>query len=351
MHLSNVVSISATNWVPLSAGYEYDSNIQVPATIKTWDDGYNAYIQPIVSEGLDFSINKDSIMYLPSAKALLDFIQDTSINIDVGAFVYFSISAGVGFNPLDLQYVSSSGTNLVLCSAINNDCFFRVAYNTDSTYSIIQKENLYVTVDETLPYNLTLQEKMTNSEDLLRQKFTFFTSDNNLYISTKIKNNESTTPTYIERFVSYSRASGSRGLLRAIGMIDSHNYLFNVYGFAVQMGLSGLQKGHDWIRYYNLYEDQTHNKDVEIYKEKSISDIKVNHLISIPYNTKIDISNNRMQMNIANLKNIYTDKYNTSIRPLDEVVNRSLSGVYTENEYLPVDKSIQGLSVDEDVSA
>jgi hypothetical protein len=315
------IPISAASWVPVSAYYPYDDSIQINNTPIRWTDGYTAFTHNAFENGNDYSINKDTILYLSSAKNLFSFIQESSLSdIYLGAYISLSIDTGAYFDT-SKQYVTVIDSTLSLNPLSTDNSFFRFLINDDGSFSLFQGPGLYVTVDTTTPFNLTLQRQLAENFRY-RQKFYWHEQDNRIYFTTKITNPNVLGSPYEERFWSFSKAGPEMGRIRANGFVPfndytdayKNDYLFDVTGFVVCYSPTGLITDHTWVRYYNDLNDKIYNKNVEILESQSISGVFVNHLFDLPYNTKINIDSRGMALNFANLKNIMTAEYDFKIK-------------------------------------
>jgi hypothetical protein len=322
--MSTAVLVSASTWVPISAHYPYDENIKIQNTYIQWTDGYKAFDHNAFKGGVDCSINKDTILYLPSAKNLFSFMEDTGLqDAYQGAYLIFSINTSY-FTPSS-QYVTVVNTDLRLNSLSTDESFFRFLQNDNGTFSLFQGPGLYVTVDDKTPFNLTLQDKAAENEKY-KQEFNWHEYNDKIYFSTNTKNpTYPIGPEYEQRFWSFSKVGPEKGRMRANGILPfsdylsggdmyKNDYLFDVTGFVIFYKPDGLVTEHAWVRYYNEFRDKTHNKDTEIFEQKSVSGVYINHLFDLPYNTKININSKSMAVNLANLKNVMTGEYEYRIK-------------------------------------
>lgn len=321
----SAISISTADWLPLSAYYPYDANIKIPSTHFTWFDGYTGFSHEAFNKGIDISINRDTVFYLPSSKNLFAFIE--SVGMDdayLGANIIIGVKANVHFDCV-YQYVTVKDTNLYLNPISSDNSFFRFILNDDKTFSLFQGTGLYVTVDDKTPFNLTMQSYLPENERH-RQKFNWNKQDGEIYFTTKTKNPTNLGAQLEERFWSFSKVGPEKGRMRANGILEfneyltsdgyyRNNYLFDVIGFGITYSPTGLISEHSWVMYYNEFANKAHNKDVEINSSKSVSSIYINHLFDLPYNTKININEQSMSVNFMNLKNIMTSEYGYRIKP------------------------------------
>lgn len=314
--MSTAISVSASTWTPISAYYPYDDNIRIRSSTIRWADGYTGYEQPLFSKSVDISINRNSIFYLPSSKDLFSFIQETALEQAYqGAYIVLSMNSTY-LSP-STQYVTVVDDSLYMNPISGDSSFFRLIPNDDGSCSLLQGNGLYVTVEETTPFNLVM-EPLLSIDDRDRQKFYYIEKDNTIYFTTKILNPATFGSTYEERFWSFSKAGPEKGRVRANGLTMrgdygnakyQNDYLFNVNNFAVFFTPSGLQTDHWWVRYYNLISDKRNNKNTELNINSSASGVFINHLIDLPYNSKINIDTRGMAVNFANLKNVMTGEY------------------------------------------
>lgn len=319
--MSDSIPVSASTWTPISAYYPHDSNIVIKNEYIQWTDGYKAFDHEAFKEGVDYSINKESVFYLPSAKDLFTFIEETDL-ADAYQGTYLVLSINTSYFSPSARYVTVEDTSLVLASVSSENSFFRLLFNDNGTFSLMNGPGLYVTVEDKTPFRLTMQGAVPSNEEY-KQQFFWYEYDKQLYFSTKTLNPASIGPEYEERFWSFSKVGPEKGYMKASGLMPfnsygadgyKNDYLFNVNNFAVFYRPDGLVTGHSWVRYYNEFIDKDHNRDTEIYTSKSVSSVFINHLFDLPYNTQISISNKAMAVNFANLKNVMTGEYEYNIK-------------------------------------
>jgi hypothetical protein len=310
------------NWAPLSAVYPYDNNITLSPVLTTWYDGYKTFHHPLYEYARDVTVNKDQELALTNEKSLFEFIRTLNGQTYVlGSYIVLSI--GGRFiktinNKLQLDYLFDR--------IFTREHLFRMIINSDGSISFTQGNGLYVSVQQELPFDLTLDEQYSE-EDSDKQRFYFVSSENNLqmYITTRIRNpiysSYPDSPEYFERFWSFDEPcdnSDSPSQVRAVGMIEDddytyeNKYLFNVNGLDVYYDADGFNKDYVWTMYWNELRDKEHNIDVIHNETKSITGIKLNNLIDLPYKSKIvlnDVYTGSMEVNIANLKNVLTPEY------------------------------------------
>lgn len=304
-------SISAAPWFPLSAVYPYDDNINLMPTFTLWKDGYTFYYHPLFEHAKDVVLNKQTAFYLTSAVSLFNFLHEaTRGDANLGAYVSFLLSGMyITVNPVN-NILYLSGTFL------REENFFRAVPNDDGSYYLMQGAGKYITVQETMPFNLYATENHAEAiQD--QQKFFFYDINNQVYITTKFNTPVPMyEPPYIERFVSYGNITF---IVRAVGMVSDddyeyeNEYLFDITGFSPLLNITGLTRDQTWVRYYNQLFDRKNNTNVEVQESKCISGVHLNRLVDLPYLTKV-LTNNTMQINIANLKNIETPEYEYDVR-------------------------------------
>jgi hypothetical protein len=296
-----IQTLSTLNLIPLSANYPYDNNIKLNTDSIAWKDGYQTFKQNVFDYNVDTSLNNDSIFYLTSSSDLFNIIQETPLdNCILGDYIVLQINS---------QYVTNVDNELYLTPVSSDSSYFRLIVNSDNTYSFLQGTGTYVTVSNQTPFDLTLESLLPNDE-LHHQKFNMNILNNSQsYITTRITNESGVGSSTIERYWSYTKHGPEQGKLRANGTTQNNDYLFTINNFDINFIPTGFTRDHTWVWYYNNFNDATNNKNVEINESKSISGIKINHLFDLPYNTKINIINNQMDVNFANMKTIQTPNY------------------------------------------
>ena len=307
------VPISAANWYPLSASYPYDSNISLQPLLIQWKDGYRVFHHPAFERTRDVNINNSSILYLTSALSYFDTFDEIPYPDEYfGSYAFLQIG-GSYINSIDNR-LFATGVSATSAS------FYRIIYNSDNTYSFVNGDNRYITVDRYLPYGLTT-ENLAAEDDLDTQHFNVVVYGTQLQISTIINNPYDIGPDVIERYWSYSPTSSA---MRAIGVVADDDYtitnlfLIDASSFDLVYTLNGMQRDHTWVRYSNTVEDTKNNKNVELLSTHCISGLNINRLIDLPYEMQITLDNKTkngdMKVNVANLKNYLTPEYENYLR-------------------------------------
>jgi len=160
------IPVSSSNWVPLSASYKYDEYIQLYTTPVTTADGYSVFEQDILKGPKDNSINKSTIMHVPSSSFLLDFLYDKGKpNLDVGDYV--TVVVDISGTP---YYMATENEYLKLSTSTTSALYLKIRVNDDKSLSFLTEKNKLITVASNEPLNLYLDEPLPTSESY-RQKF------------------------------------------------------------------------------------------------------------------------------------------------------------------------------------
>ena len=310
------IPISAANWIPISASYSGDSNLNLNPTLVTWGDGYTAISHSLFANVRNVSINRDTLLVLTSATSFFDIVKEPAYaTLTVGSYISLKMCG---------HYITNVNGSLYLSdSAITDNSFFRLIANEDSTFSLMQGNTLYVTVDPYLPYELTMQASAASAID--RQSFDIYTLNNGqLYLTTTFNNPFSSYgPATIQRFWSYNKSTSaiqSIGTAADASLLSANPYIFTLDGVGLVATLDGLTRDQTWVQYYNNVNNTLNNKNAEIYTDNMISGVNVNRLVELPYLTNITIngSTGNMNINIANLKNVLTPEYENHTIPVEQ---------------------------------
>jgi hypothetical protein len=310
-------SISAASFIPLSAGYRYDDNIDFKPQLYQYDEGYKFIHQPIFNGSKDVKFASESFFGITSAFLLPDLINDLKWVDPAELIFYTSLQAANGYyvtNINNILYASAS--------SVGENEFFRISRNSDGTCAISQK-NLYATIiTDSNDFGITMTDRLS-ADAYNIQKFTFYTTgDNENYT---IKTNfiiPEWSPYFVkplERFLSFDD-SNLAYQIKTIGMIKNDNYeTENNYKFSTILNFNLFAIGFDgkviWVKYYNDLATKFFNRTTDI--KDVINDIYNNYLIEYPYKTEIDnISpdSGKMNVNLVTLKNILTPEYQYSVK-------------------------------------
>jgi len=303
----SIIPISSHPLIPLSASYAYDDNLELlPTHIIDSTTGYYGINNPIFNNIKDVKIINNSLFFITSAMNPNEFLVDNIENINIFDFEVFSSMK------MDNKFFTVSGDEL-LCietDSVNRE-LFRIDKNDDETYSFIDINNNYWTVGLIHPWNITLEEQLT-PDTYNQQTFNLEFSGSSVFIRTRFSNVNYPPylPEYYERWV---------GIDETTGRVGANHYLLadknEVRIYIPEYKTSSFQKGYNsnsaFIKYYNEFNDLTHNKDLTF--KNVIKNIKNNYLVDCPY--KSNIIENDMAVNIATLKNINTPEYDYAKAP------------------------------------
>lgn len=309
--MTEVVSISGANWVPLKAEYAHDNTIEVRGKKIIWEDGMTAYDHKIFLNDVDQATNRHTMFYLSSSNTIKDTLTEKDLATITGSrYVTVSIDTNSYYTP-SIQYITGLDGELYLMPVQTDDCFFRVIEHEDNTISFLNSDGLFITTEYRTPYRLLLQSKVPETENYL-QRFRIVTAGTKLFIVSKVLNRASVGPTYEERFWSFSKTGPERKKVKANGgsaeygfIIDSEEGVFKPTGWV---------KDHTWVSYHNDIVDKAHNRDLEINTAKSVDDVPINHMIITPYETHVNVQDQTMKVDCMNLKSTFTGEYENGIR-------------------------------------
>lgn len=296
----NAIPVNQSNWTPISASYEHDEYLELYTIPVQTTDGYKIYRQKILEGSAKTSLNKDTIMHLPSSMMLLDFLYDKGKTTNTGG--YFRLS--IDYNDT-LYYITIEDTIIKLTDDINKAIYVKMIINDDKTISFFNDKNKMFTTDTDEPRGLYLTDPLPASSKN-RQRFGYMLYDKDNVSFYTIGDNK--------RFWAFSNIGPYAFHIRMNGYISSkgttptNNYVFKINDFKSYLNYSaaGLITDHQWVTYFNNIKDKTNNKNTNLKDKRSVAS---QHLIDNPYN-KIDTKNNKSYINIANMKNIMSGEYN-----------------------------------------
>lgn len=308
----SIQSITAAPWYPLSATYAYDNWLSFEPTLIPYNDGYNVFYHPIFENMKDVTFQNKSTLWLTHTQPLSTSIQQIAYtDAYVGSYIVFHMNNGL--------LTTIPGTSSLVVSAVDftKYSFFRMVYNNNGSVSFLNGDELYITTNEVEPFDLYLYPPLSEKDNITRQQFYVIALQDKYGIQTKVQNPLyilGIGPEYNQRFWSFSQITSS---LRAIGAIADddynfvNNYQWSLSGYNIMLPMQGLVCEHIWVKYHNDVIDTRQSKTPEI--KYSIDGVKINKLVDLPYCTQIDISANKMSINLANLKTIETSKYELDV--------------------------------------
>lgn len=313
----STIPISAAPYIPLSAGYRYDENIDLQPSLYEFDDGYSFFYQPLFTGTKDVKFANESFFSITSATVLNTFLNDLKIINPKELVFYTSFQAANGL------YISNINNSLyAVATSVTETEFFRIIQNEDGTCCISQN-NLYATIiTNNNDFSITLTPQLTSDPTRI-QKFRFETTDDENVYTIRTNFIMSSWSPYItipiERFLSFSDGDATNKI-KANGLIANGSYgVENNYKFSTTLNFHILSLGFDgkvvWVKYFNELLNKAYNKTTDV--ADMIPNIANNYLVEYPYKTQIDsISNNtgRMNINLITLKNILTPEYRYGLK-------------------------------------
>jgi len=298
-----IVSVSASNWVPLKAEYALDPYIQLYTTELTTTDGYRVYNQNIFNDPKDTAMNRETALYLSGPQNLLGFLYDIGkSNIYTGGYVTMIVEDSVE----GTLYLSvNSDNNLYLDASATAALYIRTIVNSDNSLTFFTSDNKLITRSTNEPIMLTLEEPLTPSQKFRQQfNYTLFSGDDVAF---------STKPATSKRYWGYKTTGPMAYILRANGFIPNddsdpiNKYLFNMPNFqdVIRYRNAGLSTEHTWVNYNGSLADKTGNKNVTLNEKVTVA---TQHLMDTPYHMADQVEET-FEINIANLKSVMTEKH------------------------------------------
>jgi hypothetical protein len=285
---SNFQYVTATpnTLVPLSAVYEHDSCIDLKNTTFA-SSGINFIYAPILQHVKDITSNKQTNFYLTTSYNLFDFLQDSRVSSSEYAFV-FILSGADGF----MRAQEGSEEIFVNAPIITENTTFQLEKEPTGTYKIWWNKKSFTTSREE-PYDITLETSIKDDEYNQQRFQTIFSGNSAVAITTMVTN---TADDMIAKYISYETDTYKLSAVDNPYYFDLINYegLYKIDGFT--------SRGNDWVEYHNNITTPDLNKLSTIDSTRSLSGLKQNFLVSLPYKTKIQ--NNAVKFNFAGLKNI-----------------------------------------------
>jgi len=306
----SIIPISSNPLISLSAEYPYDGIFDLKAEYyEHSDSGFYGYSNPLLEGIKDVKIINDSLFFISSAVNIGSVIDDFEDTTDVRDMVIYS---GLKRNTSTYfavtgDYIDGNETNA------DNRSLFRFIKLDDGTYNVLDINGKYWTIDVNSPWDISLEDQFVDDTEN-QQTFTLEYSGSYVYIKTNFKNPNYPTfePEYYQRYVAVSEATGRVG---ATGFVvdDPAELLYELVDFDVDAFERGYTPDSVFVKYSNELENPGDNKNLEF---SSITrGVKNNLLVDSPYKTAIDKDSKKIEVNIANLKNIQTPEYEYTEAP------------------------------------
>lgn len=327
--LVQVFQISAHPFVPLSANYRFDSNVDLQSVLQQWNNGLTVFQIPFLNNTMDVKMNKSTAFYLTSAIPLNTIIDDKA-----KSYTKTFSTGKIAIKASNGKYVTNTGNTLyATADTIDTNETFTLIPNDDGTISLQQNRKL-IFVDEYTPWNLKVATTNPTTEEIARSKFEFIEIDEggiSKFILKSISLYDKETPTGVcqnvvqfERFISLYEPTSN---IRAIGTTQNSASKFEIV--FIDLGTyiptqiyNGFEPNTWWYKYFNNALKTKDGANVIPNYIQSISALKLNYLIDIPYKTNIQTGwydNNlcigNFNVDIATLKNIETVNYEYTIIP------------------------------------
>lgn len=275
---------------PIELKYDYHKEEELQSSLQTFADGRSFYKIDGLQNYQDIAINRESCFVLTTA-VNLSSIFTTTKNITIG-----ELPASIVLQPRNsiVYYVSYDETadNFTLALTSSSILFVKPINDTDEVE--LKLNGKYLQIEKTYPYEVNLNVRSLDPEDINRQRFQILYRDGLITIKTR------TDEGY--RYL----ALGNDYILRATGLILNNSvvndYVFKCLPVTDNILARGFVSANTWATYYFDIESGVNNRNVKI--NKDITPIETNLLIDFPAEKAAEtgIAN----INVANLKTAVT---------------------------------------------
>lgn len=278
---------------PIELKYTFKRDEKLISESKTYENGLSVNTLNCLKNYQDTTINKNSCFILTSAINLQDVIDfnDTAVTGSIPANIKLGITGSSG------QYVYYDVTTNTF-SKKNEFATFTVSPIIGTGEVEILTEGRWLQVSESYPFTVTASKISLLPQDIHRQRFIVYFSNNKITFKTK------TNVGY-----RYLTSSISDGKLRAVGTIMGdnpiNNYVFTAEEVSRTVLERGLKTNNEWVTYFYDFDTKLYNSNLKINKALPVT---TNLLLDYPFEKaiKTGIAN----INIANLKTNITPQGN-----------------------------------------
>jgi hypothetical protein len=288
--MASIVYKSLSALSPIELRYDYHKKEELQSSLQTFADGRSFYTIDGLHNYQDVAINRESCFVLTTAVNLSSVFTPTK-NITLG-----QLPGSIVLQPRNsiIYYVSYDETADNFTLALTSSSILFVKPISDTNEVELKLNGKYLQVEKTYPYEVNLNVRSLDPEDINRQRFEI------LY-----QNGLITIKTHTDEGYRYL-ALGNDYILRATGLILNNSvvndYVFKCISVTDNILKRGFISANTWATYYFDIESGVNNKNVKI--NKNITPTETNLLIDFPVEKAAEtgIAN----INIANLKTAVT---------------------------------------------
>lgn len=288
--MASIVYKSLSALSPIELKYDYYKEEELQSSLQTFADGRSFYKIDGLQNYQDVAINRESCFVLTTA-VNLSSIFTTTKNITIG-----ELPASIVLQPRDslVYYVSYDETADNFTLALTSSSILFVKPINEAGEVELKLNGKYLRVEKSYPYEVNLNIRSLDPEEIYRQRFQILYRDGLITIKTR------TDEGY--RYL----ALGNDHILRATGLMlnDSivNDYVFKCIPVTDDVLERGFVSANTWATYYFDIESGVNNKNIKI--NKNITPIETNLLIDFPAEKAAETG--VANINVANLKTAVT---------------------------------------------
>jgi hypothetical protein len=356
----NVLPVSTYPYTALSAVYPYDESISFNPYFQQFNNGFFFFSHNVFKSVNDLSFNRYTGFYLTDKFKNEQIIKNVKINKKesfsnsfLNLYMFSNLSyASIGQpeGPNQTQYLYADKFQ------VSDSTVFQVIKDeVEQKIWFIYNKAYYVQAEDKPPWRLKLyynggEAPPPELED--SYKFKYYRYGENFLIYTNYGSTGVLT-----RFLKSSLSEKYLGFFGTTLMDQGIQIGFNFldFNFTPAVTLNGLNEKSWFYSYYNRPVNFEENFNVNPNLTKSVSGIKQNFLVSVPYQTKIsdvslpeelggDFKVSSFNLDLMSLKNIKNSNYQYSKLPynldiddnFDEVDDADKESEFNKRDYLKI---------------
>lgn len=317
----NIIPVSSYPYAALSASYPHDRYIGFNPYFQQFNNGYYMFKHDVFKSVNDLSFNKYTGFFVTNKFKQKDIIKSSKI-INREEYKNARITL---YTFATMTYVSVGEDGILYADKYNSKdaSIFTVYSNEDGTISLNYSDRYVLMCEDKVPWRVKLHDNQSGSIPEDSYKFKIEKFKDNYVISTSY-GEASVNPRFLKSSVNEKFVGFFGTTLGDLGSqlgIDFKDYTFIPDGV-----LEGTKETSWFYSYFNDSIDFENNANVNPNFSNSVSGVKQNFFLSIPYETKIEtpfipadlngeVKVSTMELDVIGLKNVKNPNYQYSKLP------------------------------------
>ena len=349
-----LVSEMGSVWKALKLKDETDNVLDFKQNKIVYSDGSSAFKADCLVNARDVKTNGSSLVWLTTSQTYSNLYEpSTSLNdisdyISEFGFVYsYLLVLLPNRGDISQLFISRSGSDVVLRSLSTDSNIFKFSLIESTGKYTVSFEDFFLTTNKET-YDCKFQA-YDDTDSTIVQQYDLELDGNNIFIyyddngvtrfigadeSDNVKAMGINSNVALSRYYQVSltqNLTSNRNINYNLQLFTENNIAFD---FDVQ-----ADKSTAWVKYFAEIDDKSQLKSVDIDTANTIKNVPVNHLITSPFESQVDLDNESINVNHMVLKNVMTPEYKYTLKPWTDSSGQLLTNL--DESLQPVQRTYQ----------